>query len=174
MKLLMQEERVFNMLAFLIRLIAAIAKPNLASVTWATSLTGWISDYDSIVSNKYRLTHTSSVTGSRFITSLIDKTKYYLITVYGTSNSDTDGAGFILIPNINANKYSSTLTKTQSSRVGMIIQPSDISASSTFRLDFSSVGSGYAEYYQFFIQEITAAEYAEGLAVLMARYPYKT
>jgi hypothetical protein len=70
-------------------------------------------------------------------------------------------------------KASSVLTKAQSSRIGVILQPSELTGTSPV-LALYSVGNGYAEYYQFFIQEISATEYSEGLNVVMARYHYRT
>lgn len=150
-------------------------KTNIGEDSWATALDGWVSDYDSIVSNKYRLTHTSDATGERDISAKIDLTKYYLITAYGISASDTDGAKFDIINGSGGAsiKTSSTLTKTQSQRIGLILQPSDLTGTTPY-LQMTAKGSGYAEFYQFFIQEISAAEYAEGLDVLMARYHYRT
>ena len=150
------------------------SKTALQDDMWATSLTGWTSGYDSIVSGKYRITHTVMANGYRDISSILDVTKYWLVTAYGTSASDTDGAQFRIWNGlINDIKVSTILTKTQSARIGLILQPSDLTGKVPY-LAMYNYGSGYAEYSQFFIQEISSAEYAEGLTVLMNRYPYRT
>jgi len=146
---------------------------NTAEDTWATSLDGWISSYDSIVDGKYRITHTTDAGGARYINDQIDASKYYFVSVLGTSNSDTDGALFkIQKYGIGTLKESTTLAATQTARIGCILQPSDLTGVTDFGLSCYNKGSGYAEFSEFEIIEITADEYAEGLTAIMQKYPY--
>lgn len=156
--------------------VSGNAKTNVAKDSWATSLDGWSSPDDSIVDNKYRLTKAGDTLGYRDITDKIDMTKNYLITIYGAAVSDTDGSNFDLWKNSASVKVkaSDTLTKTQSARLGIIVQSSEIADATDFKLYLNHKGSGYSEFNQFFIQEITVEEYTEGLDALMTKYPYRT
>lgn len=151
-------------------------KTALQDDTWATSLTGWTSADDSIdAATYYKLIKATSTTSERDISTILTVTKNWLVTAYGINASDTAGAKFDVINGSGGASIvaSATLTATQLSRIGLILQASDLTGKTPY-LRMSHIGNGSVKFYQFFIQEISSAEYAEGLTVLMARYYYRT
>jgi len=141
--------------------------------TWATALTGWTSTYDSIVSEKYRLTHSADATGERDISTILDVTKNYLVTTLAKSVTDTTGGKFDVIDGTGGASIvaSTTVTATQTKRIGLILQASDLTATSPF-LQMTHKGNGYTNFDQFTIVELTSAEYAEGLTAMLDKYTY--
>jgi len=144
-----------------------------ADDVWATALTGWTSADDSIVDSKYRLTKASDATGERDISTILDVTKYWFVSTYGTSNTDTAGGKFDVLEDTGGAVIASSgvLEDDNTETIGLILQPSDLTGH-TPHLLMTHKGSGYTEWNEFNIVEITSAEYALGLADMLIKYPY--
>lgn len=157
--------------------VFGVTATNLAKDSWATSLDGWSASgsLHSIVNGKYRVDRTgvSIGEGQRDITNRLDKTKHYLITAH-MSASGADGSFVRLYGNTATIKQTETINAGQSKRVGLIVSPAEFGANTNFTLRMYTVANAVTETHQFFIQEISAEEYALGLTALMQRYSYRT
>lgn len=146
---------------------------NIAPSTWSTSLDGWTSSYDSIVSNKYRIAHTADTYALRTMSG-VSNSKYYFISLLGNNASNANGAYFVVQgkDSLNILKTSSTLNSNQSGRLSVVLQPTDMVGDNEFYLVLYHKGSGYIDFSQFFIVEITSTEYALGASALLNKYAY--
>jgi hypothetical protein len=111
---------------------------------------------------------------NRDIKSLLDITKYYLITAH-VKNGNLSGSGIRLelyAIGDGGGQASSFVTSTAYDRKGLLLQPSDFDGASIVRLaiglDGTSGQYGYVD--GIFITEITSTEYALGATALMLKY----
>jgi hypothetical protein len=124
-----------------------------------------------------KLTLSDSV-GGRYINysifDLIDNTKYYLLSAY-VKNGNLSGSGMKIELNTDDEDVSSSYVDSDTyTRVGVIIQPTNIDTATIIKIriyaDGSSTEYGFVDAINLY--EITAAEYALGADAVMAKYPY--
>ena len=109
------------------------------------------------------------------VLSLLDTSKYYLITAHVKSGNFTNGMRLYLNCTGGVGyKYTSFVTDLQYVRQGLLLQPSDFNSASAVALaiGFSGAISEYGFIDAIMINEITDSEYAEDINVLMDRYSY--
>ncbi len=103
----------------------------------------------------------------------LDTSKYYLFSAYvknGTAaainiTKDNTGGGVALVS-------SSITDNTKFSRVGLIIQPSDLNSGNLFSIRLSGISGQTAYVDGVMLSEITAVDYTVGLTACMTKYPY--
>lgn len=104
----------------------------------------------------------------------INTSKYYMLTAYvKNGNAST---GIVLVKDGNGGGVplatAHTIDNTKFTRVGILIQPSDLHASNALYPFVGGTSGQYAYVDGVMLNEITAAEYAAGLPACMAKYPY--
>ncbi len=158
---------------------------NIASFGDCESTDGWSKTGSATLStdntNKFEGTNclklTLGATSGRAwqnILSLLDTSKYYLISVYLKNGNLSTGASLRVFDGTIYIKTSSVITSTSWTRVGIVLQPSDLV--SALQLDLSIFIEGESGQYGYVdaiqINEITAAEYAKGANALLTEYNY--
>lgn len=148
-----------------------------ATTGWSTSTTSVAIDSDNELFGTNCLKVTISADGgyiNRDILSLLDTSKYYLISGY-IKNGNLSGSGIRMNVNCLGDtgiSYGAYVTATSYNRTGHVIQPSDFDTASDVHVVIQ--GSGLNTEYGFvdgiMINEITSSEYAEGADALLDRY----
>lgn len=158
-----------------------------ASIAAGENLVGWTLNKCSLSNDTaeqfeggacYKLTLTKDGTVSAYVNifSLLDVSKYYAVCGH-VKKGNLSGTGARL--NLGIVNGVGTLTtdrtlSTKYSRVGFLIQPSDLNVATSCRLTLDSNGLNgqYAFYDALSVQEITATEYTQGLTNYFSKYPF--
>lgn len=106
------------------------------------------------------------------IFSKLNKAKYYLITAYLKKGNCTDIR--LRLETDDMDIESSAVTATSFTRVGIVVQPSDIdtATSAVIQIIVNGAEGQYGYVDGIMVNEITSEEYALGAAVCMSRYNY--
>jgi len=111
----------------------------------------------------------------RNILASLDISKYYLISIRLKNGNATTGIRLETeFVSGGATKTSSYITATSYTRVGIVVQPSDMASATQLRLQTRVTGTEtqYAFVDALMLQEITATEYALGTTALLSKYAF--
>jgi hypothetical protein len=124
-----------------------------------------------------KITNVGGYAGSRIfrnVISLLDTSKYYLITAYFKNHNLTNGMRVYMASNDESVAGSELTTNTSWTRSGVVIQPSDFDTATYVYIRLYASGEdgeyGYVDAVD--LQEISAADYALGADACMAKHPY--
>jgi hypothetical protein len=152
------------------------------AVAGCESTDGWTTINASVAtdnSNEYEGTNCLKATISSTVgtirydaISLLDKTKYYLISAYIKNGNATNVRLGFNTDDVDVD--SSAVAATTYTRVGVVVQPTDFDTASfvflQLRVDGANTQYGYID--AFMVNEISAAEYALGATSCMNKYAW--
>lgn len=143
---------------------------------WTTSNLTLTTDQDNAYVGNTALKGVDAGTSAKFsydILSLLDTTRYYLISAYVKNSNLTSGINIEL--DTDDQDISSTYsTSTTYTRLGILIQPSDIDSATfanlTFNFDGSTSQFGFVD--GIMVNELSKSEYELGSVAMLAKYPF--
>jgi len=124
---------------------------------------------------KITLTSTSGTINKVISTWNIDASKYYLVSAYIKNGNCTGGITIYKDSSSGGNVVGinpSITDTTKFTRVGFVLQPSNINIGNFLNTTLTGTAGQYAYVDGIMINEITATEYALGASALLANYPY--
>jgi len=180
---------MFTHAKMLIMMGGSVEYTNLFSLGECETITGWTKNSAVTIAtdsdNEYAGTNCIKITlnagqavGGAYkdVTSIIDKAKYYLISAYLKNANVTNGIRIQCVCTGDVGAINSDYNVTTDYvRKGVITQPTDYDGATAISVYAQVIGAEtqYGYFDNYMINEITAADYAAGLAACLTKYPYK-